>query len=71
MNLPFMICTVPLRNNGRMFGDVDLIHKHSKISIMNIFSPREQIVETVHKLFVYTDYQKWNIAFINKYTGVL
>ena len=27
---------------------------------MNIFSPREQIVETVHKLFVYTDYQKWN-----------
>ena len=27
---------------------------------MNMFSIREQIVETVHKLFVYTDYQEWN-----------
>ena len=27
---------------------------------MYSFSTREQIVETVHKLFVYTDYQKWN-----------
>jgi len=27
---------------------------------MNSFSSRDQIVETVHKLFVYTDYQKWN-----------
>jgi len=27
---------------------------------MNLFSAREQIVETVHKLFIYTDYQKWN-----------
>jgi len=31
-----------------------------KIIIMNLFSAREQIVETVHKLFIYTDYQKWN-----------
>ena len=27
---------------------------------MNAFTTREQIVETVHRLFIYTDYQEWS-----------
>jgi len=36
---------------------------------MEYFSEREQIVEVVNKLFIYTDYQKWDKLLNEVFTG--
>ena len=36
---------------------------------MEHFSEREQIVEVVNKLFIYTDYQKWDKLLNEVFTG--